>query len=522
MEDPDLADAHPHAAEDRGPATPSGRLPALALIATLALAAAVRAYRIDDPFGGYHGYNEAFYANHARAYLARPLLDPFVHPRDFNNPPFFPLLLRQAFAWFGMSEATARLVPLVASVATVAVAGRLAAALLGPATGLLTALFLAVCPAAVLVGRNVQVDMVALLFTLAFLDAWVRGSAGTRARPAVVAGVCLGLAALTKQPTALALIPAAAWSLAGPRQPRALVARFAVMLGAAAVVAGSWYGSALLLHGPAFVSSQHYLVSTFAAPDAHFWSDLFARELWWGWGPPIAVLAAAGLALAAVRRAPGTVLVLSGFVTFAVFYVFFHAHTYYLILAMPFGVMAAAWVVARVSTRPGVLAAAGAAVALATLAFTAIVMCGQKYGYTEFREVGARLAAFGPKRVVYAHPHLLDNFGTLIDWYHPGTPVRVLTDSVLASPPDSAAMVTYAPDSLPVDPERHGIYRVGREVVTPVMFGFALAEQPPNLHRFTIGSIRATRVGGLAAFGFRSARVPGAFVVVDMDRAKGR
>lgn len=517
-----MAATQPDMREGSDSTAGAGRVPGPGLIAIVLIAIVVRAYRIGEPFGGFHGFNEAFYAGQARAYLGRPLIELFTRPLDFNNPPLFTLLLRESFAVFGVSEAAARMVPLVASVAAVAVAGQLAASLLGPATGAITALLLAVSPAFVLVGRNVQVDMVALLFVLAFLHAYVRGAQTGRLRLKLVAGVFLGLALLGKLPAMLALVPVAAFELERRRDLGWLNRGFAAMLGVAGAVAGSWYGLQLLLHRNSFLSSQGHLLSTRELPDAYFWKSLFASELWWGLSPPVCILATLGLGIAAVRRSSGTLLWSSAFIAFTAFYAFYHFHTYYLILVVPFAVMACAWTLARLLPRGMPLVIGATALALASTTLTFVLLGGQKYGYAEFRQVGAQLSALGSRRAVYVHPHVLANFGPLIDYYRPGAALHTLSDSVLADPPASSAMVTYAPDTLPADPESHGIHRMTRQVVSPVLFGFALAQDPPNLHRFTIGPVRATRVGHPFVFGIRSTVIPSAFVVVDLDRAFGR
>jgi 4-amino-4-deoxy-L-arabinose transferase-like glycosyltransferase len=136
------------------------------LAAILVISIAIRAYRIGEAFGGFHGFNEAFYALNAQGHMNR-VLTLFTSPSDFNNPPLFTFLTIISFKLFGVSEILARIVPILSAILAIIYTYRQGVVLYDQKVSVAAAALLGVNPAHVLLGRNVQVD--SLLVFLSWL-----------------------------------------------------------------------------------------------------------------------------------------------------------------------------------------------------------------------------------------------------------------------------------------------------------------------------------------------------------------
>ncbi|MBI2327777.1 glycosyltransferase family 39 protein [Candidatus Curtissbacteria bacterium] len=102
------------------------------LILILIFAGILISINLDKPFIGHHDWNGAWYSNFARNFTRYGLLQTkfgsvlnydFVNPSDFryftHYPPLLPILLFVSFKIFGISEWSARIVPLLFSLATI-------------------------------------------------------------------------------------------------------------------------------------------------------------------------------------------------------------------------------------------------------------------------------------------------------------------------------------------------------------------------------------------------------------------
>ena len=83
----------------------------------VAFALWLRFYRIGEPIGGYHAFNEGFYTRLAALDSQRGLFAWVTNPLDFNNPPLFTAIVSLAFRLFTPTIAVARGVSVVAGLA---------------------------------------------------------------------------------------------------------------------------------------------------------------------------------------------------------------------------------------------------------------------------------------------------------------------------------------------------------------------------------------------------------------------
>mgnify|MGYP001266302525 CR=1 FL=1 len=151
-----------------------------------------------------------------------------------------------------------RLFSVLLGTATTYLTYRLAATLYprAPAIGLLAAAFVAFNPMVLFIGASVNNDTLLMLLSTAALGLMVRDvqsdQPGLRGRQTLLLGVVLGLASLTKV-SGLLLLPVAAlavtFSAWRARSWQTWLARGAILLLAAAAIAGWWYLRNLHLYG---------------------------------------------------------------------------------------------------------------------------------------------------------------------------------------------------------------------------------------------------------------------------------
>jgi hypothetical protein len=118
--------------------------------------------------------------------------DVLISGSPVDKPPLFPYVQALSFLLFGPTEVAARLPSLAASAVSVALMYVLGRSLYGQAVGLLASVLWAASPYAILFAAAAFTDPLMIAWVLAACLAAVRGHAGR-------AGLCLGLAAITKQ-----------------------------------------------------------------------------------------------------------------------------------------------------------------------------------------------------------------------------------------------------------------------------------------------------------------------------------
>jgi hypothetical protein len=200
------------------PETPVARPPgprssAVARLAVLALAAGLLARGLTTPFFGWHELNSAMYAQFARNHIEYGLgytalyctwgdtaSPPEVPDRYLNHPPLIALWTAVPLLLLGDHEWTARLVPIAATLGSVAllmtIVGRVGGALLGVLAGY----FFATLPLTAYFGRMIDHVAPVQLFTLLMLHGYLEwtGVYPGPGRPrrgafAWLAGVVLGI-----------------------------------------------------------------------------------------------------------------------------------------------------------------------------------------------------------------------------------------------------------------------------------------------------------------------------------------
>ncbi|MBI3449072.1 MAG: glycosyltransferase family 39 protein [Acidobacteria bacterium] len=290
-----------------------------ALLAALVVAALVpRLYHVRSPFMTFADHNTANFSIFARNYLehgylatrfgqVRTIGPAGPHDLTFfaHHPPTIALLTSLAFRALGVTEWAARLMPLVLSALTCPVLFVLSSRMAGAGAGTVAALLFAFAPGAVYYGQMLDHEAFVTFFGLLAIAAWLRHE-GTGSIAAWRA--CLGLVVVTTLIDWPGAYLAPALAIASWIAP----ATRARSLGMAAALVASAGGAlaAVGLHILAISGSFQDLLASLSlrvlsSPQLPFtWGEYLYRiriNLEYALTPPIAWMAAAGVALLAAR-----------------------------------------------------------------------------------------------------------------------------------------------------------------------------------------------------------------------------
>jgi 4-amino-4-deoxy-L-arabinose transferase-like glycosyltransferase len=530
----------------------------LALILIIFLAISIRIYRADESFGGFHGFNEAWYTIIAENYTARTLLNPrsYLGTIDYNVPPLFSYASFLIFRIFGISEFTARLVPIFFSIMLIWFVFALANLIYGWRAALAAAMLLAVMPASVIVGRNVQVDSMYTALIVAFIYFYMRARETSPSVPLNeppcdkldskhkyqdqkitstpqhssipgphplffwgLAGFMLGAALLAKQPAALSIGIIITWEIIARRNLRFLNKQFAFMCAIALAIAMSFYLPHLLLHTKPFIAKQirQFIVTQSGVEHALTTAQYFmvlkelAGEVLWGLSPPITLLAVIALpfSFTRARRDPMPVIALAFFATF---FLLFHKHVYYMLPATVFATLIAGslW---RSEHNSFTMNALLAAIVILTTFVSLFLLCKVKYGRNEFQQFGDILAARGIRNVdIITGDTILSSYGPIIQYYAPDAAIHTLNRLSLNA--DGTAKLSYNSGfillfdaSYKHNFPEHTLIPLTSDVEGIELFGYVIhpncSEHEPFAQTFTPSHFVIKKIGTLTGFGLR-------------------
>lgn len=479
------------------------RTPALAWRAAGAVVIVVfalwlRLYDIGQPIGGFHAFNEGFYTHVSMVDASRAPFAWLTNPVDLNNPPVYPLIVTLLFRVFGTSIVLARLVSVVSGLAVAALTFELGRVLYSRWHGFAAAAVVLLMPGSVLVGRNIQTDMLALALTTASLVCYVHAmKGGTRERGfGTAAGVLFGLAMLTKLPSVLVLPgiaiceTVAAKGLKWLKRPRVLWT-----VGAAAVVSAPWYVYRAVASA-SFAASQSSLAGVAEWPSSENAIRMIWTEPFWMMGAATLVAVLLGVGAMVRRWRRSDLLVTLEFATVFVFIVFYHFHAYYWTPAIPFlALMAARGVDFASMGRQDVRASVGAALLIPLALAAAVMMAGHKWGHWSPQELIPQLTGRNRGTVLDMQQSIWDSsYGPVVQIYLPeGTYIR--EGSPLPAGAKRVLLLRVVGPDTPFDSMLR--FRWNRICV----FGYAIGQWPPNFNFFENSKWQFERVGPLWKFG---------------------
>jgi 4-amino-4-deoxy-L-arabinose transferase-like glycosyltransferase len=237
------------------------------------------------------GFNsdESVYTGQAASLIGDPQLRT-LFPVFRAHPLVFPVLLALVLHT-GVSDTTARVLPVAFGIATVLVAYLLGRLLYGEGVGLVAAALLAVMPYSVVVSRQVLLDGPMAFFATGTLYCLARFCRDRDERWLYSAGAVMGLTILTKEAAVLLLAGVFEFfALARTRAPkwREALTALAIMCGVLAV-----YVVALVIAGKVHTGEQ-YLLWQSGRPPNHpysFYWQVVPPAIGWG----VTILAVVGL-----------------------------------------------------------------------------------------------------------------------------------------------------------------------------------------------------------------------------------
>ena len=492
-------------------------------VACLAVAALwLRLLHAGDPIGGFHAFNEAWYALITSNYTdLKSLLFPFAEGRvDYNVPPLFSWLLYVSTRVFGQNEWAMRLVPVLFGAGSVPLVYALGARFFGRNAGVAAAAFFAFAPVSMIVGRNIQTDGVHVFVLLAALLMYLRARDAAperRTRAMAAAGLLFGVAFMTKQFAVLLLPAVFLWEIITTRGLR-WFGRGRVAFGLAALLpALPFYGYHLLRNGAGVFGAQSGILESQTVQLSGYDFSLLLTEYWWGLSPGVAVLCVAGLAYCVWRRGPGGWLVLCATAVFNLFFIRWHGHSYYMMFCVPYLCVAGGAVVAALPW-PRLCVALAAVVSASALVLAMAMLCTLKYGCNEYALLMQAANEQKNKPMVVAAPEIYGSYHPVLYYYGRGLDVR---DE--AKEAARAGAFLDVPGGMPVflvgaGQQDHLRYpraqiMIRRTNYELVLFGYKIVPHVRNEHFFYVERLQVARARGGPAFGIMDAGLKDALVV---------
>lgn len=472
------------------------RLVVLLLLAVILIAGfAIRAYRISDPIGGYHAFNEGFYTKIAAADVQRGAFDWLIAPQDRNNPPLYSLVVTVLFTLFGESVALARLVSVVAGVATVYYTYLLGRALYTERIALLAAAILTLTPGFALVNHNIQVDSLALFLVIAGTYHYVHAIPHDDRREALLGGVLMGLALATKLPAVIAPIVLALWETWRTEGVRWLRGkRVLPFVGGMLALGLPWYVTRLIVGGTGYLTGQSVLSGHAASVDSWFTFRMkVLNELMWMMSPVLMVLAIAALGYLVRKKSAGDRLVLLSVAAYVGFFMVYNFHSYYIIPLAPFIALAVARGTFALARKVPRIIWAYAGILPFLLLATLLMFAGNKYGLWSPAQVRETLPVPPAQATVYCTDEVGGTYQAAIDYEL--APAKVIgipyefdidRDLQLAESGETYLLTSFEPRAEDGSTIAY-IASYPERLTSVVVFGVEFAQTPSNRHFFGNG-----------------------------------
>lgn len=484
-------------------------------VSCIALAAiAVRLPHAGDPIGGFHAFNEAWYAEIAKNYhslgsLLYPTLEGKV---DYNVPPLFSWLLFAVTRIFGFRELAMRLVPILFCAATAPLLYALGARFFNRRAGLAAAALYEFAPVSIIIGRNIQTDAVYLFLMLASMLIYMRArdAGGKGLRLMAAAGLIFGAAFMTKQFAVLILPAVFVWETVRARGLKWIGLGHVVFGIAAALPAAPFYIYHLLINTSRIAGTQEYIRGPQTGTVTLYTLKYILSEYWWGLSPVVAVLCVAGLVRLLARRSAGGWFVISAVVTFNLFFLKWNGHSYYLLFCVPFLCLAAGALLGAVRRRAVAAVVVAASVAVSA-ALAVGMLCTVKYGRAEARDFDALMSKQSLRPVMLIENDLYGSYHPVFFYYGRGLDIR--EEGAVAK--QGRGAVLFPPDRivfyLAGDNEAlarcpHTPYQprfIDNENYELVLFGRAVTVRMISEHFFKVEGFTFEKAGGPFEFGIR-------------------
>lgn len=470
----------------QSPARAVSRRAWVALALLLALGCAIRSYRISEPIGGYHAYNEAWYSIVARNYVAGTLLEPRIYEVgiDFRTPPLYSYLVYFAEPLVGDFVLAARWVSVVSSLVAMVFVFLIANAAWGAPSGLFAASLFGFAPIAVTVGRNAQTDMTYVAFLLGTIYFYLLSREREGLRYAALTGAFFAASFFTKYFAVLLPPTLLVWELLHGHR-RWIDRRLAVAFGVFVVLVAPYFVYHLTTSFDVFLEQQFAGAVNVTRFDPS-WDTLkrISLNVFFGISPVYCcIFAPAGVYV--LWRADTTASLFAlGFVAYFALYFLNDNHSYYLLTQLPFLALVAGRALAAIpagrfsNVLLGLLVVNGAVASVLFLA-------SAKYGWEVIEDLVDAATRRSPNPVILLEQSLADSNGPVFKYYCPGCDLVVkesLPRNAERIDIDYDRSVVVIKDDL--RGARDGYEIVSHDSLCINLFGTGVITKRPNRHFF--------------------------------------
>jgi uncharacterized membrane protein len=491
------------------PRTSRDKVCLIILAAICAAAFCIRAFHAGDSIGGFHSFNEGWYASLARNYQTHSLFFPTATfgTTDFNVPPFYSFVLYAVMSLFGDQIAAYRLTSICFSTVGIALLYFVGARLYGRRAALAAAALLAFCPVSIVAGRNIQTDPAYMCFLLGSILLFLKAAQDHRPQLLAWSGLLFGLAFFTKQFAVLWLPAAAIWAMRREGGLRA-IGRPHLWFALCTLIAPGPFYLYHIFTGRLVALTAMFSQGQMVMPSVSEYKYIFI-EMFWGLSPFVFALCVAGVAAAGFRRKAADRLLLLAVGFFFVFFSIWHGHSYYMYYSVPFLCLLGGRLIADNALKsfsPMVVLVLITLAALQSIAF----LCSVKYAYSEFSSVADLLQGRNATLII---DNVVEGSYQPAVFYYCNSVSQLIPESHFVYDQKAQHMKKVAtfPKGRPTfilsileRPEAQTPTRrmkVQRNVYVLVIFGRQVVIRLPGEHFFNISSIELPRVGPWTAFG---------------------
>lgn len=412
----------------------------LTLTLILIMSGALLCVRISAPYDGYLAFNEAWYSTITQNFDTHSWFEPTPADgqTDLRVPPFFSFVLYFFYLVFGVHEWAFRMLPIACGLMSVFLVHLIGRTIYDFRAGLCAAALMAFSPVFILTSHNVQTDSMFLMCILAGLFFLLCYRINDNPGTLIFSAIMYGCGLFTKQ---FAIVAIAAFILAEIAQQRSRAPGSGFDLKKAIIVAfiiivlpGQYYLYHLIVHPALLFSHSRYgAVTTAEIPGLHGLVTLFA-EMFFGLGPAVAVVGAAALVKAALKRKAPELHILFPLALFTLFFILMHKHTYYMLAILPFLCLIAGQFIASLRWKSIGVIITVVSIA-AGLLQSMMVMGALKYGYARFNAACAFLDSNDARKTLIVDHNVMSRFGPAVQYYCSGSDIIDKNVFVSNTPP---------------------------------------------------------------------------------------
>jgi len=463
-------------------------------------------YRIGDAFGGFHGFNESFYASYAKSFLNKPVINLLKSSTDFNNPPLFSFFLYLSYRLFGVSEISSRIVPITFSAISIFFTYKIALILYDKKTALLGAAFWAFCPVFIIVGRNVQTESTFIAFMLASLYFYIKSGKKDEWENRIMAGVLLGLGLFAKLPSILIIGPIVLWEFIKEKNLKWIKPSFISFVVLPFAIFLPWITYHLIFNPTLIAGQQMERWGSFRVPNTFFLYHGLLTELFYALSPLIFLIFCCGLMVFILRRGESDYLLLLLIGVYFLFYLFFHQHSYYFLPALPFASIVAANYISLIK-KQSVFVSVVVFSIVTTLFASLLLMASCKYGFDGLKNIANFInnSESSEKIVVGTSEVLSGSYGPILTYYSPKIELKTVKDEVAAKKNGAKYFVDLGGGAGRQHKDETIVFNESRYLL--VFFNRTIYFDPISIHCFGQGQyvVERTTVSG---FGLKEIKVP--------------